>query len=84
MLFRTYVWNRQSIAQLAKQEHRSHVWIKKHLDAVESIRTPVLRSVMKNFVNELNRAVSQNAHQNKQILYIISRSVASCQFSSIL
>ncbi len=40
MLFRAYVWNRQSIAQLAEQEHRSHVWIKKQLDSVESIRTP--------------------------------------------
>lgn len=43
-LFRSYVWNRQSIAQLAQQEHRSHVWIKKQLDAVESIRTPTAPS----------------------------------------
>lgn len=32
-LFRAYVWKRQSIAQLAAQEGRSHVWIRKQLDA---------------------------------------------------
>lgn len=33
-LFRKYVWGRQSLAQLAEQEGKSHVWIKKQIDAV--------------------------------------------------
>lgn len=36
-LFRAYVWKRQSITQLAKQERRSHVWIKKQLDALKPL-----------------------------------------------
>lgn len=32
-LFRAYVWKRQSITQLAEREGRSHVWIRKQLDA---------------------------------------------------
>lgn len=39
MLFKAYVWKRQSIAQLALQEHRSHVWIKKQLDSVTPVHT---------------------------------------------
>jgi hypothetical protein len=32
-LFRDYVWGRQSLTQLAESEGRSHVWVKKQLDA---------------------------------------------------
>lgn len=34
-LFRAYVWQRQSIGQLAQREGRSHVWIRKQLDAAK-------------------------------------------------
>jgi len=41
-LFNAYVWNRQTIAQLAEQKQRSPRWIKKQLDNAE----PVSRSLV--------------------------------------
>lgn len=32
-LFRAYVWKRQSIMQLAEREGRSHVWVRRQIDA---------------------------------------------------
>lgn len=39
-MFRSYVWGRQSISQLAKKHGRSHVWIKKQLDNTRIIAQP--------------------------------------------
>lgn len=36
-LFRAYVWGRQSIVQLARREQRSHVWVKRQLDAARPV-----------------------------------------------
>ena len=35
LLFRQYVWGRQTIEQLAEQTEKSHVWIKKQLDTAK-------------------------------------------------